>query len=92
MDDDLISRQKAIDILDAYQVMVENGEENPYAWARLRMSELPSAQPEIIRCKDCKYQDENWRRVSVRWLPCMDVRTGSNWYCGSAERGDRSEQ
>ena len=47
---------------------------------------LPSAQPDIIRCKDCKYQDENWRRVSVRWLPCMEVRTGSNWYCGSAER------
>lgn len=45
-----------------------------------------SAQPEIIRCKDCKYSDENWRRVSVRWLPCMDMRTGSNWFCGSAER------
>jgi len=51
--------------------------------------DLPSAQPEIIRCKDCKYQDENWRRVSVGWLPCMDVRTGSNWYCGSAERGEQ---
>ena len=47
---------------------------------------IPPAQPEIIRRKDCKYRDENWRRVSVRWLPCMDVRTGSNWYCGSAER------
>ena len=44
------------------------------------------AHPEIIRCKDCKYRDENWRRVSVRWLPCMEVLTGSNWYCGSAER------
>ena len=52
MNDDLISRAAAIDILDAYQVMVENGEENPYAWARLRMSELPSAQPE--RKKGCK--------------------------------------
>ena len=48
-------------------------------------------QPEIIRCKDCKYRDENWRRVSVRWLPCMDVRTGSNWYCGSAERCEQDE-
>jgi hypothetical protein len=54
---DLISRQAAIDILDAYQVMLENGEENPYSWARFRMSELPSAQPEIIRCKDCIYYD-----------------------------------
>lgn len=45
--EDAISRQDAIDILDAYQVMIENGEENPYAWARLRMSELPSAQLEL---------------------------------------------
>jgi hypothetical protein len=40
--------------------MVENGEENPYAWARLRMSELPPAQSEIIRCKDCKHL-QKWR-------------------------------
>jgi hypothetical protein len=58
---DLIERQAAIDILDAYQVMVENGEENPYAWARLRMSELPSAQQERIQnnalhlCDSCQY-------------------------------------
>lgn len=47
---------------------------------------LETAKPEIVRCKDCKYHDENGRRISVRWLPCMDVRTGSNWFCGSAER------
>ena len=64
--DDLISRAAAIDILDAYQVMVENGEENPYAWARLRMSELPSAQPEIIRCKDCKH---HWTHRCMDSMP-----------------------
>ena len=79
---DLISRQAAIDI-----VVFECGE-----WIGLakeiskQLKQLPSAQPEIIRCKDCKYRDENWRRVSVRWLPCMEVLAGSNWYCGSAER------
>jgi len=52
---DLIDRKAAIDILDAYQVMLENGEENPYSWARFRMSELPSAQPDIIRCRSCKF-------------------------------------
>lgn len=57
--DGLINRQAAIDILDDYQVMVENGEEKPYAWARLRMSELPSAQPEpdwteiMVVCDNC---------------------------------------
>lgn len=44
--DDLISRQDAIDILDAFQVKVENGEEFSYSWARMRMTELPSVHPE----------------------------------------------
>lgn len=52
---------------------------------------LKNAESEIVRCKDCKYRDENWRRVSIRWLPCMDVRTGSNWYCGSAERREDAD-
>lgn len=58
-------------------------------WNKVIRETLREVQPEIIRCKDCKYRDENWRRVSVRWLPCMDVRTGSNWYCGSADRGEK---
>ena len=59
--DDAISRQAAIDILDAYQVMVENGEENPYAWARLRMSELPPAQPDFdITVKIDKAYDDGY--------------------------------
>ena len=75
---------------------VEHHEQVQLVWKLLDKKQkelylLPSAQPEIIRCKDCKYRDENWRRISVRWLPCMDVRTGSNWYCGSAERGEQDE-
>lgn len=81
--DDLISREDAINAIYHHFPSMTMGE------CANVLHEVPSAQPEIIRCKDCKYQDENWRRVSVRWLPCMDVRTGSNWYCGSAERGEQ---
>lgn len=80
---DLISREDAINAIYHHFPNMTMGE------CANVLHEVPSAQPEIIRCKDCKYQDENWRRVSVRWLPCMDVRTGSNWYCGSAERGEQ---
>ena len=90
---DLISRQAAIDAINKMKIY------RPLDSDRYVLSDcldkivnLPSAQPEIIRCKDCKYRDENWRRVSVRWLPCMDVRTGSNWYCGSAERGEQYDE
>ena len=54
---DLISRQAAIDLL---KQMRKDGDMVPWegknVFARIR--ELPSAQPEITRCKDCKY----WRR------------------------------
>ena len=92
MNDDLISRKAAIDeVKRLHDVAWANWKETriPANTMIDALKELQSVQPEIIRCKDCKYQDENWRRVSVRWLPCMDVRTGSNWYCGSAERGEQ---
>lgn len=91
---DTISRQAAIDMLKNRWKKTRNYEgigDDIAEECELYLKQVPSAQPEIIRCKDCKYRDENWRRVSVRWLPCMDVRTGSNWYCGSAERGEQDE-
>ena len=49
----------------------------------LRATPTIEPQPEIIRCKDCKWrinQDE-----STEWLPCMAVVTPSDFYCGSAK-------
>jgi len=54
---DLISRAEAIDTLENTKTAIsENGE-----WyiakqnAIMRIDALPSAQPEIIQCKDCKH-------------------------------------
>ena len=48
---DLISRQAAIDVADA--VWCVTGDKNvAKVWDQIK--NLPSAQPEIIRCKDCK--------------------------------------
>lgn len=53
---DLIDRQAAIDLL---KQMRKDGDMIPWegkdVFARIR--KLPSAQPEIIRCKDCIYYD-----------------------------------
>lgn len=94
--DDTISRQAVIDEAEEWIETYNSGrggkrERDAIKRVISRIKKLPSAEPEIIRCKDCKYQDENQRRVSVKWLPCMDVRTGSNWYCGSAERKENSD-
>ena len=53
--DDLISKQAAIDaVLRAEALVRAYG----YRYAADAVRELPSAQPEIIRCKDCKW----WRQ------------------------------
>lgn len=41
---------------------------------------------EMIRCKDCRFNDPTERDKAVEWLPCMSVKKPSSWFCGSAER------
>ena len=53
MSNDLISRQAAIDAIRAFYdeyIVYDNGKS-----IEDLISDLPSAQQEIIRCKDCKY-------------------------------------
>lgn len=89
---DLISRQAAIDALNTaaenwniaepYHEGMRTGYRNA---ARIMLS-LPSVQQEIIRCKDCKYNDLEEQNSTTRWLPCIDTAWPDNWFCGCAER------
>ena len=49
--------------------------------------ELPSAQPEIIHCKECKYgvQDED-KRWYCRGLGCQVGEADGSGFCADAER------
>lgn len=42
------------------------------------------AQPEIVRCKDCRWQKD--QSGSTAWLPCRVLVTPDDFYCGRAER------
>ena len=87
---DLIDRQAAIDALleevrlvDGYYV--ENDEVIDKDDAVEAMRLLPSAQPEIIRCKDCKWwSNDDYRECSS---PNYDdgYVTPAGFYCGYAE-------
>ena len=71
---DCISRQAAIDAVK-------------HAWAKgleplQYIEELPSAQPEIIRCKDCKYADDDCVCQHSMGLVIQD----DDDYCSYAER------
>lgn len=83
---DLISRQAAIDELDKGAWGVEWDK----ALAKTMIESLPSAEPEIIRCKNCIWFDRytdgiekyQWDGFCAEWAR----NTYENWYCGRAER------
>ena len=95
--DDLISRQAAIDA--TWEEPTYTDPINVLTEVRDRIKKLPSAQPEIIRCKDCKHQpfdSEDMRGFGVEFpdemCPCQcddgwyNWRPDNEWYCANAER------
>jgi hypothetical protein len=106
MKDDTISRQAAIDALEIdaeflNRVLddpdVVGSERRKYEWGLgliesyiSDICELPSAQPEIIHCKDCKYgvdyyHDGECYCLNPKWGL---MYSGGSWefYCADAKR------
>lgn len=82
--DELISRRAAIEAIDEWiKAFLENGHKESAADACLIQDgiiQLPSAQPEIIRCKDCKHWD------GVDTCDVIDAPVWDNDFCSMAER------
>lgn len=90
--DDLISRQQPIDRIrmwlqyDGYS----EGERNVMGCTIQMLEGLPSAEPEIIRCKDCKYFDKyttvpemyQWDAFCLEWAR----NTYEDWFCSRVKR------
>ena len=74
--DDLISRQQAI---DALKEKVFHNLSDEFYGAMQVLDELPSAQTEVIRCKDCKY---------YKYGICMKIGANKSFhgFCDWAER------
>lgn len=86
---DLISREDAIRWVKT--------ECNPYGKPTLEfesgkkviehLEQMPSAQPEIIRCKDCKFYSPMNRETKTGICNLiMHQNFGDNWFCAGAER------
>ena len=85
---DLISRQATIDAPFKKFDMATG-----VTWIPLEYIEkLPSAQPEIIRCKDCKHWREGTsfsycdKLHGMGVLDALDYMTAEDDYCSMAER------
>lgn len=75
---DSISRQAAIDTINELH-------DKPNAWLDLAvdaLEKLPSAQPEFIYCKDCKYAEIADKEDNQDGYTCQFHR-GSIWFSGS---------
>ena len=80
---DLISRQAAIDELDKGAWGVEWDK----TLAKTMIESLPSAQPEIIRCKDCRYYQDNndgYPHINCKWD--ANETPDEDDFCSGAER------
>ena len=95
--DDLISRAAVIDALekvaelfpwkvpgtrDSYDHYNE-GWNDAIGRAEIEIEELPSAQPEIVRCKDCKHKYVE----DMVWHCPFGLMGGENFFCGYGSLG-----
>ena len=85
---DLIDRQAAttIPILPKehrkYQTMnIDDAYDLGWLDCQNCIEKLPPAQPEIVRCGECKHRDK--RYLCEVWDACI---TNDEYYCGNAER------
>ena len=88
MPDDMIYRQAAINLIQSFSATGYIEEETEKIVNALK--ELPSAQPEIIKCKDCKWYKRAYKHMFYRGMDCLNHRIATivpdKDYCSRAER------
>jgi hypothetical protein len=66
-----------------------NGFNTALVATRIHLEKLPSVQPEIIRCKDCKYA--KWDDERGEYI-CNGRAVWENHYCGYAKRKGEDDE
>lgn len=74
--DDTISRQTAIDIISQHTFYNDYDDTDKCSLLD-GLRALPSAQPEIIRCKDCKH---HWTHKCMDSMPIERCDLGQTFY------------
>ena len=88
---DLIDRKMAIDalgdmVMNWTDSEYELGQLNQWKEDRKAIIDMPSAQPEIIRCRDCKHMQED-KIFHQCWCNGNEVKP--DHFCGYAERKEK---
>ena len=87
MKDDTISRAAALDALNGLTKIFLNNLPPTIdrADAVEAIKALPSAQPEIVRCKDCK-EFRRWIDTDITFCDCTEYEVKADDFCSKAER------
>lgn len=100
--DDTISRKAAIDVIEQCKTARASDGEIYVAKinALMKIDALPTAQPEIIHCKDCKFFEYDHLYV-INGIPAFGhelcnrwgqgCKTSENGWCFLAERKPRGQ-
>ena len=89
---DLISRQAAIDEAEEWIKTYNSGrggqrEQDAIKHVISGIKKLSSAQPEIIRCKDCKHKHVE----NMVWTCPFGLPGGENFFCGYGTEPHKGE-
>ena len=90
----LISRQDTQDLIDEYietaqRIKCKDAEDMLMDLAD-DVRNLSSAEPEIIRCKDCKHRSKSG--LCNMWSVFGTVTTDDDMFCSYGERGDSDDE
>jgi hypothetical protein len=83
--DDLISRQAAIEALHMrlmYRMGTDSNKKRLDEW----INNLPSAQPEIVRCEYCKHRDPEDKKCDCGHDILWQLPRRNDWFCADGER------
>ena len=87
--EDTISRQAAIDEIKEIYEWHDNVTKERIIE---HFKQLPSAQPEIIRCKDCKHYNGENRDICCPLADYAQSKCGADWFCADGERKEAEHE
>ena len=76
-----MAREEAVRILSILESAKDKNGAIPMSLVRKAFEKLPSAQPEIIRCKDCKHFERNIPCVGGQYDGCEEWLDNGNESC-----------
>ena len=61
-------------------------------WCLEGLNNIPSVQPEIVRCKDCRHRDPEDKKCDCGHDILWQMPRDDEWFCADAERRTDDER